>query len=776
MRVTSETNARRSAGTGALDLRPARLGNVSFVALLVGMFVAIVAAFVFVLSAILIYERESAAREVGSVERAYENHKTALLTQIARYAASNAAYVNTDMAFSAEWVRSRFGRGLAIREGYDFVVILDRALEPAFSFRPETAASDLDLPAILTPQVVRMITSIRERYVDGLVTARNGDTYFTGSVADVSGVTEVMTGDRVAIVTAMAIFPDPGGIPMRRDLPMVLLAVKQIDAQALADMLASLSLSSLFLDTTIPRGMNGTPIRDSDGVALAYLTWDPMARASHIILTSAPVLAIALFVILLISLMILRRNTAAQQELERRKRDFIEAARHDGLTGLLRRDFFLAAADDLLDRPAAETGTLGVLYLDIDGLSQINDAFGHVVGDRLIQHVVSVLQTHCRSCDVIGRMGGDEIVLILCRRETPAALMRDVDTLARALNRQAMLEDHAIEVSCSLGVALRPEHGTRMPSLLRAADVALQRSRSDGRSRYKLFDTAMDEAIRERRRLRDGLRQALERDEFDLFYQPIIDARTGQVCHLEALLRWHHPERGLLAPGAFLDVAEETGLIDPIGSWVLQRAVHDACGWDGIGVSVNVCATQVSSGTLPQEVESLLAETGLAPSRLMLEITETVMMERSDSIDAVISRLSALGVSLAIDDFGTGYSSLSSLHHHRFQTLKIDRSFVGRLDTDPKAQAIIGSLVGLARTLDMTVVAEGVETEDQKAMLVNSGCQMLQGYLFSRPKPVLDLASEGFVRLVSRQEAGPEVSAGAPGRAPGGAPGDALAG
>ena len=763
MKATTETEAHAPPPARVLDLKPAKLGNYSFAALLVGMFAAIVAAFIFVLSAILIYERESAVREISSVERAYENHKLRLLEKIERYAASNAAYVNTDTAFDPEWVRSRFGRALAVREGYDLVVILDRDLNEAFSYLPETAPTELGLASILSPQVARLITDIRQRYVAGLVTGRNGDTYFSGTMNDVSAVTEVQIGQRIAIVAAMAIFPDPGGIPMRRDVPLVLLAVKQIDAQALSDMLASLSLTNLFLDRKIPAGMNGTAIVDEDGAPLAYLTWDPMARASQIILASAPVLAIALFIILAIALLVLRRNTAAYRELEVRKRDVLEAARHDGLTGLLRRDFFLAAADELLDQPAASTGTLGVLYVDIDGLTQINDAFGHVVGDHLIQHVASVMQRKCRRTDIIGRMGGDEIVLILSGRASADALLEDVRTLATALNKTAILDDHAIEVSCSIGVAIRPDHGTRMPSLLRAADVALQRCRAGGRRQFKLFDCAMDEEIRERRRLRDGMRQALERNEFDLFYQPIVDARDGKVRHLEALLRWHHPERGLLAPGAFLDVAEETGLIDPIGAWVLQRAIRDASTWDGAGVSVNVCATQVGSGTLPQQIEALLAETGLPPSRLTLEVTETVMMERSEVINATITRLSSLGIGIAIDDFGTGYSSLSYLHQYRFQTLKIDRSFVARLGTDPKAQAIIRSLVELARTLDMTVVAEGVETEEQKVMLASAGCQMLQGYLFSRPKPVLELADQGFIQLRPKQSAMPEVSTGSSG-------------
>lgn len=759
MKATTETEAHAPPPARVLDLKPAKLGNYSFAALLVGMFAAIVAAFIFVLSAILIYERESAVREAGSVERAYENHKLRLLEKIERYAASNAAYVNTDTAFDSEWVRSRFGRALAVREGYDLVVILDRDLNEAFSYLPDTAPAELGLASILSPQVARHITGIRQRYVSELVTARNGDTYFAGTMNDVSVVTEVQIGERIAIVAAMAIIPDPGGIPMRRDVPLVLLAVKQIDAQALSDMLASLSLTNLFLDRKIPAGMNGTAIPDEDGAPLAYLTWEPMARASQIILASAPVLAIALFVILGIALLILRRNTAAYRELEIRKRDVLEAARHDGLTGLLRRDFFLAAADDLLDQPSASTGNLGVLYVDIDGLTQINDAFGHVIGDHLIQHVVTVMQRMCRSTDIIGRMGGDEFVLILSGRASADALKDDARVLATALNTTAMLDDHAVEVSCSIGVALRPDHGTRMPSLLRAADVALQRCRAGGRRQFKVFDHTMDEEIRERRRLRDELRMALERNEFDLFYQPIVDARTGQVCHLEALLRWHHPERGLLAPGAFLDVAEETGLIDPIGAWVLQRAIRDASTWDGAGVSVNVCATQVGSGTLPQQIDALLAETGMMPSRLTLEVTETMMMERSGVIHATITRLSSLGIGIAIDDFGTGYSSLSYLHQYRFQTLKIDRSFVTRLGTDPKAQAIIRSLVELARTLDMTVVAEGVETEEQKVMLANAGCQMLQGYLFSRPKPVLDLVDQGFIRLVTEHHVGPETSA-----------------
>ncbi|MEO9753598.1 bifunctional diguanylate cyclase/phosphodiesterase [Roseibium sp.] len=712
--------------------------HLTFALLILGMFAAIVTAFLFVLSAIVIFEEEAEEREISSVSRVFENHKKDLLQEIERYAVSNAAYVNIDTNYSTAWVESRFGGDMAADFSHDLIVLLDRHKRPVFSNSNSSILAAED--KIVTGEVRTLVEQIAQSYLMGLETDQSGEIVFSGSLADISGVVHVDLDGQIALVAAYAIAPDPGGITMVRDRPFVLLSVYPLHEDHLQEILAALSLGNLEVEETIPADMIGIPIKNAEKQTLAYLAWRPMAQASRIILASAPILSAALIAILAITLWILWQNFQAARLLARREQEALYAAKHDALTGLARRDLFYRDAGAVLSSQAETGGYAAVVYMDVDYLKQTNDAHGHVVGDRLLTMIVESLQKRTRSSDVVGRIGGDEFLLLLTDRASPEDLVSEVGELSRAINRQVDVDGHHLQASCSLGVALYPNHGDDLSTLVRAADVALQRCKSEVRGRYKVFDRVMDDALREHQRMRDDLKTALEEDEFVLFYQPLVDAKTEEVTSFEALIRWQHPERGLLGPDVFLPLAQEGGTINRIGDWVMGRAITDASLWQTAGVAVNVCATQLVEENFVGKVSNLLVEYGLPPERLVLEITEAVMMEHPETIRGVFAELNKLGISVAIDDFGTGFSSLSYLHEYRFQKMKIDRSFVSRIEADVDAGQIMHTMIGLANVLGMQVVAEGVETEEQRDFLRKANCDYLQGYLFGRPAPLDDIA------------------------------------
>jgi diguanylate cyclase (GGDEF)-like protein len=426
-------------------------------------------------------------------------------------------------------------------------------------------------------------------------------------------------------------------------------------------------------------------------------------------------------------------------------------ALHDPLTGLPNRALFQDRLAQALAR-ARRTGDLGegeqvaVMLLDLDGFKDVNDALGHETGDRLLQAVAARLAPIVRASDTLARLGGDEFALVQAgvRRSSDAAAL--AGKLLRRLAKPCELDGHAFHVSASLGIALFPRDGENPETLLRHADLALYRAKAEGRGAFRCFEPGMDAAARARRRLEGELRVALERKEFVLHYQPQLDLHTGRFTGAEALVRWHHPERGLVMPGAFVPLAEATGLIRPLGEWVLREACRQAAAWRAAGlppltVAVNLSPTQLRDADLPGMVARVLRRRAGVSLRLELEITETVLMETLGSeAGGVLARLVAGGVELAIDDFGTGYSSLSYLKQLPARSLKIDRAFVAGLGVDAADTVLVRSMVEMAHGLGKRVVAEGVETETQLAFLRALGCDAAQGFLLARPQPAEDVS------------------------------------
>jgi diguanylate cyclase (GGDEF)-like protein len=410
-------------------------------------------------------------------------------------------------------------------------------------------------------------------------------------------------------------------------------------------------------------------------------------------------------------------------------------AHHDPLTALPNRTLFGIRLDEAVAR--ARRGELfALLCLDLDRFKEVNDTLGHPVGDALLQAVTERLNAAIRPSDTAARLGGDEFALIQTRLERPDDAIALAERLLAVLQLPFELDGHHVVIGASIGIALAPDDGTDPEALMRRADMALYSAKAEGRGCYRLFERHMDADLQARRTLELDLRQALEQNEFELFYQPVVDVGSRRVCGFEALLRWHHPTRGLVSPDRFIPLVEATGLVLPIGAWVLRQACAEAAGWsNGARIAVNLSAVQFAGATLVATVADALRQSGLDPRRLELEITETTMLQDTEATLATLHELRALGLTIAMDDFGTGYSSLGYLQRFPFDKVKIDRSFTSELGERRETAAIVGSVIDLCHNLEMRTTAEGVETASQFATLAQIGCQEVQGYFFSPPRP-----------------------------------------
>jgi diguanylate cyclase (GGDEF)-like protein len=412
-------------------------------------------------------------------------------------------------------------------------------------------------------------------------------------------------------------------------------------------------------------------------------------------------------------------------------------AEHDGLTGLANRNAMQAKVSDALDRVDTSNETLAVICVDLDHFKEANDLHGHTAGDAILVEAARRLQAAVAAPSFVARLGGDEFVVIqVAAGEQPGAAAQLASELLETLTRPATYQGQEVSVGASLGISLYPDDGADGEALLANADMALYRAKDDGRGTFRFFKREMDESIRERRNLSRELRTAIGDGELRLHYQPLANAQDGEICGFEALVRWQHPTRGLVAPLDFIPIAEESGLIIPLGEWVLRRACADAALWEKpLRVAVNLSPLQLQQTNLPTLVHEVLLETGLPASRLELEITESALFKDYQRALDVLRRLKALGVRIAMDDFGTGFSSLSTLQSFPFDKIKIDKSFVENIHSHDRATVIVKAVLALGRSLNIPVTAEGVETAEQLAFLRAEDCTEIQGYVIGRPTP-----------------------------------------
>jgi len=426
-------------------------------------------------------------------------------------------------------------------------------------------------------------------------------------------------------------------------------------------------------------------------------------------------------------------------ERRRAEQQIAHMARHDALTDLPNRVLLREQLEHELKR-VKRGEIIAMLCLDLDHFKSVNDTLGHPIGDELLKLVADRLRGCTREPDTIARLGGDEFAIIMTQLRQPsdaAVLARRIRT---SVSRPYQVDGHQIISDISIGISIAPVDGTEPDQLLKNADMALDGAKADGRGTYRFFEAEMDKRMKERRDLEMDLRQALTNGEFELHYQPLVNLQTNEITAFEALLRWHHPAKGLISPADFIPIAEETGLIVSIGEWVLRTACKETANWpDHVKVAVNLSPAQLKTKNLVSIVKTALTDCGMAAERLQLEITETMLMQNTFATLAMLHELRKLGVQIAMDDFGTGYSSLSYLRSFPFDKIKIDRSFVSELTSSNDSLAIVRAVTGLGKSLGIVTTAEGVETAEQLEMLSREGCTQAQGYLISKPRPIAEV-------------------------------------
>lgn len=541
---------------------------------------------------------------------------------------------------------------------------------------------------------------------------------------------------RPSFVAVASVVPDTNPALIERE-PDYIVLVRYVDAKVIADLRESLLLEDVRFtaEYQAEAGRNAFAISDQNGGRIGWLSWRSHPPGPAIVQRTAPLLTVyILFFVAVIAggAFIVRRMKVTTDELKASEAQAQHNALHDAMSGLPNRTHFMQRLRQELQAcvERRSRGDVFVAYVDIDRFKVVNDTLGHQVGDELVRQVALRLRRSLPPGDFLSRFGGDEFVLM--RRTTGGKAAADMlgRQIMALMNEPFVISGNNLDISCSCGISWGPEQSEDPGELLRRSDIALYRAKQRGRARFRRFTRDMDASVKLRREMEIELRRAIARDELTMAYQPIVNAADGAIQGFEALVRWPHPERGAIRPGLFVPVAEQAGLMGPLGTWVLRRVFTECRDWPSCDISVNLSPLQIMASDFLPRIDSLIRETGADPRRFVLEVTEGVMLDRSDHVLDVLKGLNYRGFRIALDDFGIGYSSLSYLRSFQFERIKIDRSFVQNIEADLDAHSILRAIVSLGHTLRMKVVAEGVETAMQRALVQAAGCQMIQGHLF----------------------------------------------
>lgn len=522
---------------------------------------------------------------------------------------------------------------------------------------------------------------------------------------------------------------------------LIAVAFKRIDKLTLHNFSAKNNISNPKIVETLPDQPElYVTLSEPDQKNTAYFVWDQKRLGQEMRSKLVPLVLLVLMGTLGFTYIIFNRVRKIELELKSSEENARQLIGHDALSGLANRLLFSMRLDQELSRLGQSTSGIAVFFLDLDRFKEVNDTHGHQAGDELIKQVAQRLSALLHSTDTLSRFGGDEFAII----QTNVKRAIDAEKLGRqileTITEPFEIAGTLVSVGVSMGIALAPENGFEREKLMQLADTALYQSKNDGRNRYSFFESQMNETLRMRKLVEDELRHAIDNDGLLLHYQPQMSPDGKTMRGVEALVRWPHPIKGMISPVQFIPVAEERGLIVPLGEWVLRQACLDGLLWPDIRVAVNVSPIQFRHKEFVSNVKRILQETGFPPSRLEIELTEGVVVEDADTAEWAMMELKAMGVQLALDDFGTGYSSLIYLRRFAFDKIKIDRSFLESMEGTGESAIIVHSIVHLGRALGLTVTAEGVETEEQHRLLQAVGCHELQGFLFSKPIPARQLS------------------------------------
>jgi len=695
--------------------------------------VAIVCIIVAVLSSAQRADEVAVQHERDLFARALDSLGERILREADSVATAPAATSNIRDKFDPDWVDARVGRWLDTYFDHDCILVFDGSDEPIYA----RADGGLAGPAWLAkawPEIKPTLDYMRGR-VTTLRGAISIDNNKPGPSTIHTHAVEIRKFmGRPAVLAAVAVGTvDDVSLAFDAKTP-ILLSVETIDGGVLMAIASQLRLANLreINDEPVPPGDFVYELVDQSNNPIARYAWTPKQPGAEIVHSVVPFIAVALAGFALLAAFVLRymRRTAAAIAVgESRLRHL---AMHDPLCGLPNRIFFSERLEQVIQEVRLGSSPSALFYIDLDHFKDVNDTLGHHVGDELIRNVTLRLSHTLRGDDLVARLGGDEFAVISSIGDDHGKMMSLAQRLIAAICAPYSITGHNIVIGASIGIAVIDRTCAGAADIMRYADMALYRAKNEGRNRACIYDEAMDADLSNRKLLEADLRQAIDNDSLQVLYQPIVNKSGEILVGVEALCRWTHPTRGEIPPSEFIAAAEHSGLIIDLGAWVLRRACLDGKAWPDLTVAVNVSPLQFRRTDFCKMVERTLAETGFDPTRLELELTESVLIGNVDTAEASMIRLKEMGVRVALDDFGTGYSSLLYLRRFPFDKLKIDRSFVRSIEKAADAAAIVHAVVSLGRGLGMKVTAEGVETADQQLFLRAAGVHSMQGYRFGK--------------------------------------------
>ena len=650
-------------------------------------------------------------------------------------------------AHDQQWMRENLGEWMHSYYGHDRAFVLDEQNRPVHAMvdgKTVEPVRFVEAESVVAPEVQKLRALMAE-----IAASEDADPP-KQVAADL-----ISLAGKPAIVSVMPIVPSSDRVNQEPGSEYLHVAVKFIDDEVIGAIARQYMLADAHLVSLLSTSdAANVPLIDSRGVILGYVGWTPDRPGLTLVRKTAPALlgaALLAASVLWFLLLRLRRASSALQT-SQDQAQFL--AFHDTLTGLPNRALF----EDRLRRAFVSArrnrGRIALLYIDLDRFKIVNDTLGHPAGDELVRQTAHRLEARVRESDTVARVGGDEFAIIMADVRNVHAAEVLSEKLLDDLSRPFVLMGDQVFIGASIGIAASWDTDTDADDLLRKADIALYEAKRNGRNRYQVFAGDMDDLISRRRLIESDLRAALNgRDELKVAYQPVFAADCSTIVGAEALVRWDHPVHGTLSPSHFVAIAEERGLIGQLGKWVLSSALRFAAGTDLPWIAVNVSPLQLRDEGFAAELFDRLANAGFAPSRLQIEITEGVLLDDNEVVQTALSRLRSAGVRIVLDDFGTGYSSIGYLRRHAVDKLKIDRSFVGQLGTGEEARAIVEAIVRLARALKLPVTAEGVETAEQRDLILAMGCAELQGLLLSAPLPEAEMRALVAGRQPARQSA-----------------------